>query len=111
MEPLPSTTFIAYSVLYHEAVCVALLELVMYHGSASEALGDNAIDLLDYAYSAASQLLILKCEENEINEKAEMELMRQKDDLYFEIGIRSLTILRYLCDYLDRYVLYIIIIM
>ncbi|KAF2883540.1 hypothetical protein ILUMI_22604 [Ignelater luminosus] len=102
MEPSPSSTFIAYSILYHEAVCVALLELVMYHGSASEALGDAAVDLLDYAYGTASQLLILECGEVEINEKAQIELMRQRDGLCFEIGTRSLTILRYLADYLDR---------
>lgn len=36
LEPNPESTFIAYSVLYHEGVCVSLLELVMYHTSCCE---------------------------------------------------------------------------
>ncbi|KAB0803780.1 hypothetical protein PPYR_00750 [Photinus pyralis] len=101
MENDPPCTFVAYSVLYHEAVCVALLELVTYHANAAQALGDAAADLLHYSYGTVSQLLVLK-ENSENEDNSKVELIRQRDDLAFDIGIRSLTILRYLGDCLDR---------
>ncbi|KAK5648659.1 hypothetical protein RI129_003551 [Pyrocoelia pectoralis] len=103
MEKDPSCTFVAYSVLYHEAVCVALLELIMYHANAAQALGDSAADLLHYCYGTVSQLLVLKEDiEDEDDHKSKQDLIRQRDDLAFDIGVRSLTILRYLGDNLDR---------
>ncbi|KAF5290976.1 hypothetical protein FQA39_LY14507 [Lamprigera yunnana] len=101
MENDPSNTFIAYSVLYHEAVCVALLELIMYHGSTAEALGDVAADLLNYTYGTVSQLLTFVMNKEEETEKTP-DLTRQKDDLTFNIAIRSLTIIRYIADHLER---------
>lgn len=95
LDPEPEGTFLAYSILYHEAVCVSLLELVMFHGSAAEALADSAHDLEDYAYGAVSQLLVIDGEEKR-------ELVKQRDDLCFDIGIRCLSILRYLAEHLDR---------
>ncbi|KAK4884912.1 hypothetical protein RN001_001183 [Aquatica leii] len=102
LEDDPPITFIAYSVLYHEAVCVALLELIMYHGNTAEALGEIAADLLNYVYGTVSQLLTFDENEDNQNNDKKPDLIRQKDDLSFDIGIRSLTILRYLADYLDR---------
>ncbi|KAF5303105.1 hypothetical protein FQR65_LT19046, partial [Abscondita terminalis] len=101
MEEDPPSSFIAYSVLYHEAVCVALLELIMYHGNTAEALGEVTADLLNYAYGTASQLLTFNDHEVESDEKTP-DLIRQKNDLVFDIGIRSLTILRYIAEHLDR---------
>lgn len=101
LEPEPENTFIAYSILYHEAVSVALLELVMFHANSCEALGDAAADLLDYTHGTVSQLLVLDDCDTECR-NARLELIKQRDDLSFDIGIRSLTVLRYLSECLDR---------
>ncbi|XP_044265003.1 zinc finger MYND domain-containing protein 10 homolog [Tribolium madens] len=94
LDPEPKNTFMAYTILYHEAVCVALLELVMYHGSCCDSLGDSSGDLLDYACGTTSQLLSIK--------KESTELLKQLEDLKFDIGIRCLSIIRYMAEYLDR---------
>lgn len=36
LKPNPQSTFLAYSILYHEGVCVSLLELVVYHMNCCE---------------------------------------------------------------------------
>ncbi|KAJ8925944.1 hypothetical protein NQ315_009796 [Exocentrus adspersus] len=103
IEPNPGSTFIAYSIFYHEAVCVALLELVLYHPNCCEALEDSAVDLLDYLSGTTSQLLSVTKEEAGANkETAEKELLRQRNNLAFDIGIRSLSIIRYLSECMDR---------
>ncbi|KAI4468940.1 zinc finger mynd domain containing protein 10 [Holotrichia oblita] len=99
--PDPENTFVAYSILFHEATSVALLELVLYHPSSSESLGDYAADLLSYAYDAVAQLLVTK-HSDEIGENGRTEILRQKDDLLFEIGIRCLTIIRYIAENVER---------
>ncbi|XP_066143556.1 zinc finger MYND domain-containing protein 10-like [Euwallacea fornicatus] len=104
LEPAPKSTFIAYSILYHEGVCISLLELVMYHSSCCEALGDSAVDLLDYACGVVSQLLSNKPQKKPTRneESAQQELTRQRDVLTFSTGIRCLSILRYLAENLDK---------
>nr|CAH7759453.1 unnamed protein product [Callosobruchus chinensis] len=102
LEPSPESTFIGYTILYHEAVCVALLELVLYHPSCCETLEEYAADLVDYAYGTASQLLSIKQTEPEPQENSEKELLRQKNNLSFDIGIRSLAVIRYLTENLER---------
>lgn len=105
LEPNPPNTFIAYSVLYHEAVCVALLELVMYHANCAESLSDQAIDLLDYACGLAAQLLVIeRLEESSLGESEQREFKRQQNNLVFDLGIRALSIIRYLAEYLDGFV-------
>ncbi|RZC36596.1 zinc finger MYND domain-containing protein 10 -like [Asbolus verrucosus] len=102
LEPDPKNTFMAYSVLYHEAVCVALLELVMYHANCCDTLGDAAADLLDYACGIASRLLSAEQSDVEIGETGKKELQRQLNNLTFDIGIRALSVIRYMAEYLDR---------
>lgn len=107
MEPHPESTFIAYSVLYHEAICVALLELVMYHASCAETLQDTAFDLLDYVCGTTAQLLSNQPREMDPEETGKIEILRQRESLAFDIGIRSLSIIRYLAEYLDRFCVYL----
>lgn len=95
MEPNPESTFVAYSILYHEAVCVALLELVMYHSDSAESLSDFSVDLLDYACGLAAHLLVVGVGEASKGETAKDELQRQQNELAFDLGIRALTIIRY----------------
>lgn len=64
------------------------------------ALGEASIDLLDYASGIISQLLSLQHQKKppDHKETAEHELTRQRDTLAFEVGVRCLTILRYLVE-------------
>ncbi|XP_019768921.2 zinc finger MYND domain-containing protein 10 isoform X1 [Dendroctonus ponderosae] len=102
LKPDPESTFLAYSILYHEGVCVSLLELVVYHMNCCETLDEASVDLLDYVCGSISQLLNFKHEEQGKQESAKDELFRQRSNLSFEIGIRSLSILRYLAEHFDR---------
>ncbi len=42
------SSFSAYTVLFHEASCVALLEAVLFHRDAVEAVQEAGPDLTDY---------------------------------------------------------------
>lgn len=101
LEPNPPNTFLVYTILYHEAVAVALLENVMFHANCCDALGDTAADLLEYSCNAASQLLAPRQSIEEVQE-ASKELLKHKENLIFEVGIRVLSIIRYLAENLDR---------
>lgn len=79
-----------------------MLEVVLYHPNSSESLGDYAADLLSYAYDAVTQLLVIEHSDVEVGEKSLTEILRQRDDLSFEIGIRCLTIIRYIAENVER---------
>lgn len=105
-----NTTFILYSILYHEAVVVSLLELLLYHENGCQALGDTAMDLIDYCAQAIVQLIgltHLKHAPENVDpkklskESAIDELERQKKDLQYKIGLRCLTILSFIADKID----------
>lgn len=105
----PNSTFILYSVLYHEGIVVSLLEILLYHENGCQALGDCAIDLIDYCTQAVVQLIGLshfKHGQNEDpkkvqTENASDELERQKQDLLYTVGLRCLTILSFIADKID----------
>lgn len=84
---------------------MALLELVMYHANCAESLSDFAIDLLDYACGLAAQLLVIESQDALLVENEKIELQRQQNNLVFDLGIRALSIIRYLSEYLDGLVL------
>ncbi|XP_045460692.1 zinc finger MYND domain-containing protein 10 [Harmonia axyridis] len=102
MMPYPESTMIAYSVLYHEAVCVSLLELATYHSSFCEAMEDDALELLDYCTGNVSLLLSIEYREPKTKESPKEELDRQRDNLIFDIGMKCLSIIRYLCETMER---------
>lgn len=106
-----NATFILYSILYHEATTISLLETLLYHENGCTALGDVSIDLIDYCAQAVVQLIgltHLKHFEDTLDtskltqEKASDEIERQKKDLLFKIGLRCLTILSFLSDKMDN---------
>lgn len=102
LEPNPTNTFVAYTILYHEAVAVALLENVMFHANCCDALGDTAADLLDYCCGAVSPLLSLQHSDKKTEENnSSKELLKQEENLMFDIGIRVLSIIRYLAENLE----------
>lgn len=105
-----NSTFILYSILYHEAIAISLLEILLYHENGCQALGDFAIDLIDYCAQAIVQLIALT-HLNHVHENidpkkvqienAKDELERQKRDLLYKIGLRCLTILSFIADKID----------
>lgn len=90
--------------LYHEAISVSLLEIVLFHSSSCEALEDSALDLLEYSVDIVTQMLQYTYTEPKVNEKTKVELERQIKDLEFDIGIRAISILRYFAEYLEKYI-------
>lgn len=106
----PNSTFLLYSVLYHEGTAISLLELLLYHENGCQALGDCAVDLIDYCIQAIIQLIGLThskhVHENVdpkqlTTENATDELERQKKDLLYKIGMRCLTIVSFIADKID----------
>lgn len=104
------STFVLYSILYHEGVVVSLLEILLYHENGCQALGDAAIDLIDYCTQAIVQLIGLKhlkhvhenVDSKQLSaENAGDELGRQKIDLLYKLGLRCLTILSFIIDKID----------
>lgn len=109
-EANSSSTFILYSILYHEAIAVSLLEMLLYHENGCAALGDVSMDLIDYCAQAVIHLIGLthlkRIEDAPDTKKltqetATDEIERQKKDLLFKIGHRCLTILSFIADKLD----------
>lgn len=105
-----NSTFVLYSILYHEAIAISLLEILLYHENGCQALGEIAIDIIDYCAQAIVQLIALThlkhVQENADPKKvhtetASEELERQKGDLLFKIGLRCLTILSFIADKID----------
>lgn len=109
-ESQGNSTFFLYSILYHEAVAISLLQILLYHENGCQALGDIAIDLIDYCTQAIVQLIALTHlkhvqgnvdPKNLQKETASEELERQKKDLLYKIGFRCLTILSFIADKID----------
>lgn len=103
-----NSTFIFYSILYHEATAISLLETLLYHENGCAALGDIAMDLIDYCAQAVVQLIgltHLKNDEDDARklatEKPNEELERQKRDLLYKIGLRCLTIFSFIADKIE----------
>lgn len=105
-----NSTFVLYSILYHEAVAISLMEILLYHENGCQALGDAAIDLIDYCAQAIVQLIglsHLKHVQDNVDAKslqaetADEELDRQNKDLQYKIGLRCLTILSFIADKID----------
>lgn len=103
-------TFMLYTILYHEAVAISLLEILLYNENGCQALCDIAIDLIDYCAQSIVQLIGLahlkQMHENidprALNtENASNEIDRQKKDLLYKIGLRCLTILSFIADKID----------
>lgn len=101
---IPATFFI-YTILYHELIAISILETVLFHENGSESLGEIVLDLIDYCVNSVTQLIGL-CHmgytQKIIDPKMEIpineEVQNQRDDIIFNIGMKSITILSYLSD-------------
>nr|CAD7414929.1 unnamed protein product [Timema poppensis] len=106
LEPEPVTTIIPYMVLHHEATAIALLETLLFHADSCEALGDTCLELVDYATFAVVQLISSPNPPTREESRAEValsseELMRQREELAFNIAMRCITVLGYIAQNLD----------
>ena len=104
----PKSSFPIYSVLFQEACCLSLLETCIFHVDVAENLEDTGTDLLDYCvrnithllYPIEEELTIQRTDSEEDSSMRE-ELLEQVRDLKQTIGLRSLSILRYLTDHIS----------
>lgn len=108
LEAQPNATFALYTVLFHEATAVSLLEGALFHENGCKALAESCLDLIDYCANAVTRLVGLverrdteQVVESRLGEGAADDLERQQKDLFFKIGLRCLTILGYIVDKLD----------
>ncbi|XP_067932276.1 zinc finger MYND domain-containing protein 10-like [Watersipora subatra] len=110
----PKITFPVYMVLYHEATLVNLLETTLYYQETCESCGDAILDLIDYCHrkliwlSARSEEdLQTEVDAEDAEEKASAlgpnmkELSSQDASIQFDIAIKCLSLLRYICDHLS----------
>lgn len=109
-EKRTNANFIFYTILYHEAMAVSLLEMCLYHENGCAALNDCSMDLIDYCAHAVTQLIGLVHMghlRKEVDSKAVAvetgadEMGRQSIDLQHKIGLRCLTILSFMADKID----------
>ncbi|XP_075985801.1 zinc finger MYND-type containing 10 [Anticarsia gemmatalis] len=109
LEPAPENTFGIYMVLYHEAAAVGMLETVLFHEDGAHCISDVVVDLLNYVADQLTVLLALinndylrpiTIKEMECETILE-ELERQKRDLQFDIGMRCISIVRYIAEHME----------
>ncbi|GAB0092024.1 Zinc finger MYND domain-containing protein 10 [Sergentomyia squamirostris] len=100
----PQSSFIFYTILFHEATIVAILETLLYHGEACEALEECSLDLIDYCLQGIIQMISLSEEDEDLpqNDGIGEEIEKHKKSFVFRIGIRCLTILSFLADNLEK---------
>ncbi|XP_058127392.1 zinc finger MYND domain-containing protein 10 homolog [Anopheles ziemanni] len=109
----PESNFQLYSVIYHEVNIGSMLETILYHRSTCEALGGNALDLIDYCAQALGRLMGLLANgyndreddpppEQLLNESMKEEICRMQRGLDFRIGMKCLSIISYLVDGLNQ---------
>ena len=108
----PKSSFPIYSVLFQEACSLSLLETCLFHVDVAENLEDTGTDLLDYCVRNITHLLYPIEEDHsrdqtdeegeekkEEDESVMEELLEQVRDLRQTMGLRCLSILRYLTDH------------
>ncbi|XP_032689954.1 zinc finger MYND domain-containing protein 10 isoform X2 [Odontomachus brunneus] len=103
----PSNTFMLFSVLYHEVVAASLLENILFHCESAQTLDDTVIDLIDYAVQHVTMLLDEKSleiyESLPIKTNSCLEEILEKLKVFeFDIGMRCISILHYLIEFLDN---------
>nr|KAF7392133.1 hypothetical protein H0235_017132 [Vespula pensylvanica] len=101
----PENTFMLFSVFYHEDVAASLLENVLFHCESAITMDDSVLDLIDYAVKSVTVLLNknnIEIYENLKDPSSCLEeILEKKKELEFDIGMRCISILRYLAEFLD----------
>ena len=102
-----------YIILYHEAIIVNLLENFFFHVTACSTAEEYIVDIIEYCYEYAYKLINVnpKIGEKETKkaisdskkEESELEEMESKiKDLQLNIGLSSISIIRYITDHLNQ---------
>ena len=88
--------------LYHEGAAISLLELLLYHSAACEALGDSIVDLIDYCHRTLLRSAATATPKNP--SLADSPLLKHLDVSHLEanIAIRCIAILRFLAGHADK---------
>ncbi|XP_062565075.1 zinc finger MYND domain-containing protein 10 homolog [Armigeres subalbatus] len=102
------TSFIFYSVFYYEVNIISLLETILFHSSCCEAIGDTALDLVDYCAQALGLLIGHANNEHRLDDSRELkqestknEVERIMCEMSFKIGIKCVNILSYMMNNLN----------
>ena len=105
---VPQSSFPVYSVVFQEACCLSLLETAMFHVDVAQSLEDAGTDLLDYCVRNITHILypINDDIKNYKTESADEtfvleELLTQVKEMRENIGLRCLSILRYMTDHIS----------
>ena len=103
-----------YFVLYHQAILINLLEVILYHDYVAESAGDAILDLVDFCARQVVYLNSLprnddsKVETMEMMRKrirdtnAKTELQHQADDIAFRVAVSSVSVLRYITEHVTK---------
>ncbi|CAK9810143.1 Zinc finger MYND domain-containing protein 10 [Anthophora quadrimaculata] len=106
MNAEPKNTFMLFTIFYHEDIAISLLENVLFHCESVETMNDSVLDLVDYAVKYISLLFDdsdIEIYENVRNSNSCLEeILDRKKEVEFDIGMRCISILRYLAEFADN---------
>lgn len=111
----PDLVFPLYTVLYHEAIVVNLLETLLFHQEACQSAGDAIVDLIDFCYRKLTHLtgtclnrsdddndeLDITTISSKVSASTVEELENQEEKLKFSIAIKTISILSYIINHLS----------
>ena len=105
--PARSSSSRLYFCLYHEATLVNLLECILYHDYAAEALHEAAIDLVDYVAARVEELAGGAYAHPPTGTADGVAGTRQQvagwlHDVGFGTSIACVSIMRYVCEHLPK---------
>jgi hypothetical protein len=94
--------------IFHESVLMNLLETICFHRTAVDAADDYLLEIGDYCYRAIHKLVAGKTKYQEApktaeglsNQTPESEFDRQMSVIHFNIAMSSISLLRYITDYI-----------
>ncbi|GFG31584.1 hypothetical protein Cfor_04769, partial [Coptotermes formosanus] len=105
ITPESKSVFVPYMVLFHEATAVEFLETLLYHSDCCEALAEHSLELIDYSTLAITRLLAgstEKVSEPSHSMKPSQDLEQKEITLAFNIGIKCISIIGCIAQYLDN---------
>lgn len=104
----PGTTLPIYMVLFHEVTLISLLETIMFYRESCESAEDSVLDLVDFCHRQVANLIaresydekVTSIEEKKVNSNVK-ELLKQVDEIRFNVSVKAVSILRYIIDHMS----------
>lgn len=90
-----------YFAIFNEAVVVNLLEVILFHRTAIDALGNYLVDLVEYCYSKLSDLNNKGNKQYPTDQVANTQMEQYKNSynkIDFEVQMSCISIIRYITD-------------